>query len=83
MADWGTRFSTPEGQAAIANRAAMLNAQFELPGVPTFDLAAMMEASRGDPLSGKRKRKGRAASILTGDEGAGLPTTATKLLLGE
>ena len=29
-----------------------------------------------------RKRQGRAAAILTGPQGAGTPTTATKTLLG-
>jgi hypothetical protein len=56
------------------------------PRPPSFEnAAAMLEAARGgmDPLTGGRRRRGRAATILTGSEGAGLPNTATKALLGE
>lgn len=57
-----------------------------IPRVPTrADAEALLEAARGglDPLTGGRRRRGRASLILTGDRGAGLPTTATKALLGE
>jgi hypothetical protein len=56
-----------------------------IPAVPTkANAAALLEAARGslDPLTGGRRRRGRASLILTGGEGAGLPTTATKALLG-
>lgn len=46
---------------------------------PTIDDAAKRQAEQ-DRL---RRRRGRAASILTGPQGAGTPSTATKTLLGE
>lgn len=49
------------------------------PKPPTIDEAARRQAE-GDA---KRRRRGRAATILTGPQGAGTPQTATKALLGE
>lgn len=46
---------------------------------PTIDQAA--KAREAEDIM--RRRKGRAATILTGAQGAGTPTTATKALLGE
>lgn len=49
------------------------------PGAPTIDQAAMQE----DQARKLRRRRGRAANILAGDDaGAGAPGTATKTLLG-
>lgn len=48
----------------------------------TPDLLAAERAKLIQNL-GKRRKKGRLANILTGPEGAGLPNTATKTLLGE
>lgn len=48
--------------------------------VPTIDDASRMREESDNVL---RRRKGRAASILTGPQGAGLPTTGTKVLTGE
>lgn len=49
------------------------------------DAQALLEAARGglDPLTGGRRRRGRASTIFTGTRGAGLPTTAARTLLGE
>jgi len=46
---------------------------------PTIDEAAKAREAE-DVL---RRRKGRASTILTGPQGAGAPTTATKTLLGD
>ncbi len=50
----------------------------EAPRPPTIDDAAR----RRDEEDRGRRRRGRAATVLTGPQGAGLPTTATKTLLG-
>ena len=50
------------------------------PNMPTFGMAFDKVF---DDTRSKKKKKGRAASILTGPEGAGLPTTAAAVLLGE
>lgn len=41
------------------------------------------EAATKDNLDTTRRRKGRAATVITGPEGAGTPKTAAKTLLGE
>lgn len=49
------------------------------PRAPTIDDAARTQGEQ-DRM---RRRRGRAATILTGASGAGLPNTATKTLLGQ
>lgn len=51
----------------------------EPPPAPTIDDATKARENE-DAL---RRRKGRAATVLTGSAGAGAPRTATKALLGE
>lgn len=56
------------------------------PPAPPPSVADAEQAVRDRELAdadARRRRKGRAATILTGDSGAGLPTTAAKTLLGE
>lgn len=50
----------------------------EPPPPPSVDDAAAAKDAADDVL----RRKGRAASILTGPSGAGAPKTAAKTLLG-
>lgn len=55
---------------------------------PTIDAAAGnvtedMESKAREDADAQRRKKGRAAQVLTGDYGAGLPQTAAKQLLGE
>ena len=49
------------------------------PAPPTIEDTDATQQDYQDML---RKRQGRAAAILTGPNGAGAPTTATKTLLG-
>lgn len=55
------------------------------PDVP--DIAdALLETKRiqaEEAKDARRRRKGRASQVLTGSQGAGLPTTAGKALLGD
>lgn len=51
----------------------------EPPPAPTIEDADVKAREAEDVL---RRRKGRAAAILTGTAGAGTPKTATKVLLG-
>lgn len=48
--------------------------------VPTIDDASRSREASDSQI---RRRRGRAASILTGPQGAGLPQTGTKVLTGE
>ena len=45
--------------------------------------AEVIARQKAEALDERRKRRGRAATLLTGSEGAGLPATAAKSLLGE
>lgn len=47
---------------------------------PTIDTAAV---AREEADRGKRRRRGRASQMLTGDSGAGAPNSAVKTLTGE
>lgn len=49
------------------------------PPPPTIDDAARKQ----EEAARMRKRRGFASTILTGQQGAGLPTTAAKTLLGQ
>lgn len=48
------------------------------PSPPSIDDATVARENE----DAARRRRGRAATILTGPKGAGTPTTATKTLLG-
>jgi hypothetical protein len=52
----------------------------EPPKVPTVDTAVRVREEE-DNLR-RKKRRGRAATMLTGSDGAAMPQTATQKLLG-
>jgi hypothetical protein len=51
----------------------------QAPPPPTID-QAITDRNQNDRML---RRRGRAATMLTGPEGAGVPQTATKQLLGQ
>lgn len=50
---------------------------------PTISAAQDLLQLERAALFGKRKKRTRLSSLITGPEGAGLPMTASKMLLGE
>jgi len=78
---WGFQRESPETPPPPASPAPGAEG-----GVPTREGAetTVDEAARAQDERDKRaRRRGRAATYLTGPEGAGTPNTATKTLLGE
>jgi hypothetical protein len=52
-----------------------------VPAAPSIDVAA--KAREEEDSSLRKKKRGRASTILNGNAGAGSPDTATKTLLGQ
>lgn len=78
LAAFAALISAGAGVAAATKKIPDMPLPPEAPRPPTIDDAAKARGAE-DAL---RRRRGRAATILTGPQGAGLPTTATKTLLG-
>lgn len=73
----------PGVYAMVERLASQYKAPPEAPEAPDIAAAIDAQITATESRDAKLRRRGRAAGLLTGSSGAGLPNSASKTLLGE
>lgn len=74
----GSAYSTFKGASLLGGKDPRLSGPEPPPLPPGIDDATRTQIERD-----RKRRRGRAATVLTGPLGAGTPETAAKVLIGE